>query len=166
MDWEESRPGFSVSTEKVAWVSKRKLTDWSPTVTYNWGSSGVIRMGACVGAPGHLQPQLSWESDPWGLCLGGQSLFQYGPFSDWTWNQGWLRCLRAILLEIPLPTIMTSPSLFTWVLLGLFLRLFQSRSNRHCGGFSLLPGSYYYYYFLPPTFLLVFSNIIYHLNQL
>ena len=26
-----------------------------PTVINTWGFSGVIRMGACVGTPGHLQ---------------------------------------------------------------------------------------------------------------
>ena len=54
-DGEESDPGASVSTEKVAPVSKRKSTDWPPTVINTQGSSGVIRTGACVGTPGHLQ---------------------------------------------------------------------------------------------------------------
>ena len=59
-------------------------------------------------------------------------------FTDWTWSLGWLRCLRAILLEmLLLSTVLTSLSLFTWVPLGIFLRLFQSRSNSHFGGFSL-----------------------------
>ena len=59
VDREESGPGASVSTEKVAPVSKRKSTDWPPTVINTWGSSGVVRMGACVGTPGHFQSRLS-----------------------------------------------------------------------------------------------------------
>ena len=51
----ESWPGASVSTEYVAPVSKRKLTDWPPTIINTRGSSGVIRTGACVGTPRHLQ---------------------------------------------------------------------------------------------------------------
>ena len=54
-DWEESGPEASVSTEKVAPISKRKSTGWPHTVINTRGSSGVIRMGACVGTPGHLQ---------------------------------------------------------------------------------------------------------------
>ena len=81
-------------------------------------------------------------------------------FAYWTWSRGWLRCLRAILPEMPfLPMIITSPSLFTWVLLGLFLRLFQSRSSRHCWGFSLLPGSYFIYLFFASYFP---PHILYH----
>ena len=42
-------------------------------------------------------------------------------FADWTWSQGQLRYLRAILLEMPLfSTVITSPSLFTWVPLDIF----------------------------------------------
>ena len=55
VDQEESGPGASVSTEKDASVSKRKLIDWLPTVTDTQGSSHVIRTGVCVGTPGHLQ---------------------------------------------------------------------------------------------------------------
>ena len=95
---EESRLGPSVRAEKVAPVlkKKKKKMDWLPpppplslshththththTVINTWGSSCVIRMGACVGTPGHLQSQLPWESNPWDLCLGGQSLFQCSP---------------------------------------------------------------------------------------
>ena len=59
VDPEKSRPEALVNTEKVALMSKRKLSDWSPTVINTWGSSGVIRMGVCVGTPGHIQSQLS-----------------------------------------------------------------------------------------------------------
>ena len=48
-------------------------------------------------------------------------------FADRTWSQGRLRCLRAIPLEVPLlSTVIASPSLFTWVPLGIFLRLFKN----------------------------------------
>ena len=70
--------GFSEHRESYPSVQK-KSTDWPSTVINTWGSSGVIRTGACVGTPGHLQSWLSWESDPWGLHLEGQSLLQYGP---------------------------------------------------------------------------------------
>ena len=47
--------------------------------------------------------------------------------ADWTWSWGQLRCLRAIPLEVPLlSTVIASPSLFTWVPLGIFLRLFKN----------------------------------------
>ena len=83
-------------------------------------------------------------------------------FADWIWSWGWLRCLRAMPLEMPLlSTVITSPSLFTWVPLGIFLRLFQSWFNSLCWGFSLLPGSSFCL-----IFLLIFSTIIYHLNHL
>ena len=80
------------------------------------------------------------------------SLFSIWSFADRTWSQGRLRCLRAILLEMPiLSTVIPSPSLFTWVTVGIFLRLFQSRSNSHCWGFSLLTGSFFFFlvYFHP-----------------
>ena len=159
---EGSGPGASVSTEKVAPVSKRKPTDWSPTVINTWGCSGIIRTGTCVGNPGHLQSWLSWESDPWSLCLRGQSLLRCRPLQTGHGAEGLLRCLKAVPFKMPLlSTVITSLSLSTWVPLGIFLRLFQSRSNSHCWGFSLLPGS-----FLPLIFLLIFSTIIYCLSPL
>ena len=61
VDRAESGPGASVSTEKVAPVSKRNQLIDPPTHTVinTQGSSGVIRMVACVGTPGHLQSRLS-----------------------------------------------------------------------------------------------------------
>ena len=68
LQWAESCP------------SVQKKIDWLAAHSYNsQGSSSVTWMGACVGTPGHLQSQLSWESDPWGLHLGGQSLLWCGP---------------------------------------------------------------------------------------
>ena len=58
-DQEEGRTGNPMSSEKVAPVSKRKLTDWPPTVINTEDSSGVIRMGACMETPGHLHSRLS-----------------------------------------------------------------------------------------------------------
>ena len=159
----ESRPAALVSTEKVAPVSKRKLTDSPPplpTVIDIQGSSGVIRMGDCVGTPGHLQSQLSrvWPLGPTPWRVVSSPVWS---FVDQTWSQEQLRCLRAILLEMPLLfTLITSPFIFIWVPLDIFLRLFQSGSNSLCWGFSFFPSS-----FSPPIFLLIFSTMIYHLSQ-
>ena len=72
------------------------------------------------------------------------SLFSSMVFADQTWSRRQLRCLRAILLEMSvLSTVIASPSLFTWVPPGILLRLFQSRSNSHCWGISLLTGSFF-----------------------
>lgn len=52
-------------------------------------------------------------------------------FADRTWSRGWLRCLRAIPLEVPLlSTVIASP-------LGIFLRLFKKVFHGHCEGFCL-----------------------------
>ena len=59
-------------------------------------------------------------------------------FADWSWTQGQLRSLRSIPLVVPLlSTVIASPSLFTWVLLGIFLRLFKKVFHSHCEGFRL-----------------------------
>ena len=59
--------------------------------------------------------------------------------ADWIWSRGWLRCLRAILLEMPfLSTVIASLSLFTWVPLGIFLRLFKNGFHSHYEGFCLI----------------------------
>ena len=71
------------------------------------------------------------------MPLGAVSLPVWS-FADWTWSRGQLRCLRAIPLEMPLlSTVIASPSLFTWVPLGIFLRLFKNGFHSHCEGFSL-----------------------------
>ena len=58
--------------------------------------------------------------------------------ADRTWSRGWLRCLRAIPLEVPLlSTAVASPSLFTWAPLGIFLRLFKNVFHSHGEGFCL-----------------------------
>ena len=59
VDRAESGPGASMSTEKVAPVSKRNQLIDPPTVIDTQGSSGVIRMVARVGTPGHLRSRLS-----------------------------------------------------------------------------------------------------------
>ena len=50
-----------------------------------------------------------------------------------------------------LSTVIASPSIFTWVPLGIFLRLFQSKSNSHAGA-SVFPLSFFASY-LPPNIL-------------
>ena len=49
-------PGI-LQARTLEWVaiSFSKSTDRPPTIINTWGSSGVIRTGACVGTPGHLQ---------------------------------------------------------------------------------------------------------------
>ena len=112
--------GFNEHRESCPSVQK-KSTDCPPAVINTQDSTGVIRMKGCVGTPRYFQSRLPLESDPWGLCLGGQSLLRCGRFTDWTWSQGQLRCLRAIPLEMPLlSTVITSPPLPTWVPLGTF----------------------------------------------
>ena len=62
--------------------------------------------------------------------------------------------MRAIPIEVPfLSTVIASPSLFTWVPLGIFLRLFQDGSYRHYEGFRL-------FLFLPFFLFLIFPTII------
>ena len=148
--------GFS--EQKVALVSKRKSTDWPSTVIIP-GVPQVLLGWELVW--GHLQSWFSWESEPWGLHLRGQSLLLYGPLQTEHGARGSLEAWGQSPSRYPLSTVITSPALFSWVPLGIFLRLFQSRSNSLCWGFSLLPGS-----FLPLIFFLVFSTIIYSLSQL
>ena len=74
--------GFSEHRESCPRVSKRKWMDWPSTLINTRASSGIIRTRARGGTPGHLQSRLFWESDPWGLGLGGQSFLQCGPLQD------------------------------------------------------------------------------------
>ena len=65
-----------------------------------------------MGTPGTVSPDCLESPTP-DLCLWGQSLLRVA-LADRTWSQGWLGCLRAILLEMPLlSTIIISPPLFT-----------------------------------------------------
>ena len=71
-------------------------------------------------------------------------------FADRTRSWGRLRCLRAILLEVPLlSTVIASPSLFTWVPLGIFLRLHKSVFHSHCKGFRLFLCLFLPFFFSP-----------------
>ena len=71
---------------------------------------------------------------------------------DQTWIRGQLRCLRAIPLGVPLlSTVIASPSLFTWVPLGIFLRLFKNGSDNHYKGVPLSFSAF-----------LSFPHILYH----
>ena len=109
--------GFSEHRESCSSV-QRKLTDQPFTVINTQVSSGVFRIGACVGTPKHLQ---SWLSDPWGLHLGGQSLLQYGPLQTGRGTWGSLDAWQQSCLRCPsFSTVITSSSLFTWVPLGIF----------------------------------------------
>ena len=64
--------------QKLPWCPKENRLIGPPVINTR-GSSGVNRLGACVGTPGHLWSLLSWESDPWDLNLWGQSILQCGP---------------------------------------------------------------------------------------
>ena len=71
------------------------------------------------------------------MPLGAVSLPVWS-LADRTWSQGLLRCMRVILFEAPLlSTVIASPSLFTWVPLGIFLRLFKNGFDSHYKGFHL-----------------------------
>ena len=84
-------------------------------------------------------------------------------FADWTWSWGRPRCLRAIPLEVPLlSTVIASPSLFTWVPLGIFLRLFKNGFHSHCNGFRPFLCLYLFIYFFA---FLSCPHISYHNRQ-
>ena len=91
--------GFSEHRESCPGVQK-EIYGLAPTVINTRGSSGVIRSGACVETPRHLQSWLFWEPDHWGLCLWGRCLLQRGPLLIWwgagrgldSWGQLCLRC--------------------------------------------------------------------------
>ena len=77
-------------------------------------------------------------------------------FADRTWSRGWLRCLRAIPLEVPfLSTIIARPSLFTWAPPGIFLRLFKNVFHSHGEGFCLFLCLFFFSF-------LSFPHISYH----
>ena len=74
---------------------------------------------------------------------------------------GALRHLRAIPLEMPLlSTAIASPSLFIWVPLGIFLRLFKNGFHSHYEGFHLFLCLFFFFIFL------IFPTIIDCLSQL
>ena len=84
-------------------------------------------------------------------------------FAYQTWSWGRLRCLRAIPLEMPLlSTVIASPSLFTWVPLGIFLRLFKNGFHSHCNGFRPFLCLYLFIYFFA---FLSCPHISYHNRQ-
>ena len=133
--------------------------DWPPTIINTWGSSGVIRMRACVGTPRHLQSLRVRPRRP--MPLKAVSL-QVWSFADKMWSQRRLRCLRAIPLEVSLlSTVIANPSLFTWVPLGIFLREFKNGFHSHCKGFHL-----FLCLSLPFFLSLIFPAVIDCLSQL
>ena len=120
MGQEESRPGASVSTEKVAPGSKRKLTDWPPQLLIPGLPQVLLEWGLMWGSPGTFSLDCLESPTP-GACASEGNLFSNVVLADLTWSQGQLRCLRTIPLEMPLLSIVvTSPSLFTWVSLSIF----------------------------------------------
>ena len=89
------------------------------------------------GPPGTFSPDCL-ESPTLETYASGGSLSSSVVFCRPDMELGWLRCLRAILLEVPLlSTVIASPSLFTWVPLGIFFRLFKNGSDSHYKGFCL-----------------------------
>ena len=77
-------------------------------------------MRACVGALGTFGPNCLESLTPGAYTLEG-NLFSSKVLCRRDRELGQLRCLRAIPLEMPLlSTIIASPSLFTWVPLGIF----------------------------------------------
>ena len=145
--------GFSEHRESCPSVQKK--IDWLPPQLSIPGVPQVLLgWGLWSEPPDTFSPDCLESLTPGIYCLRGQSLLRC--------RAGWLRCLRPIPLEMPLlSTVITNPSLFTWVSLGIFLRLFQWRSNSHCWGFSLSPGS-----FLLLFLFLIFATIIYYMSQL
>ena len=77
-------------------------------------------MRACMGTPGHLQSHCLESPTP-GAYTSGGSLISSMVLCRLDMELGQLRCLRPIPLQMSLlSTVMTSPSLFTWVPLGIF----------------------------------------------
>ena len=95
---EQSGSGASVSTENVASVSKRKSTDWSPTVFNTRGSSDVIRMGDCVGDSQAPSLLIVLRAQPLGLMLLRAVSSLVWSCADQTWSWRRLKCLTATLL--------------------------------------------------------------------
>ena len=146
VDGEESRPWALAGREKFAPVSKRNRLIGPPQLLIPRVCQVQLRQELVWGPLGTFSPDCLQSLIP-GAYTTEDSLFSIWSFADQTWSKGWLRCLRAILLEIPvLSTVIPSPSLFTWVTLGIFLRLFQSRSDSHCWGFSLSTGSFFFFF--------------------
>ena len=84
------------------------------------------------GPPGIFSPDCLESSTPETYASGG-SLSSNVVLCRRDMELGWLRCLKAILLEMPLLSkVMTSPSFFIWAPHGIFLRLFKNGSHSHC----------------------------------
>ena len=80
------------------------------------------------GPPGSFSPDCLESPTPENYTSGG-SLSSSVVLCRPDMEPGRLRCLRAIPLEVPLlSTVIASPSLFTWVPLDIFLRLFKNGS--------------------------------------
>ena len=89
VDQEESGPGASVS-RKLPQCPK-EVDGLAPTVINIWGSSGVIRTGACVATPRAPSVWIILRVRPLKPVPLGQSLLQRGPLqADRTWSWGGL----------------------------------------------------------------------------
>ena len=78
VDWKESRPGVS-GRKKVVLLSKRKSTDWPPTVTITRGSSGIIRTGAVWGLLGSFSRNCLKSPTPGAYTSEGSLFFSVVP---------------------------------------------------------------------------------------
>ena len=102
------------------------------TVVNTQDSSGVVQTGACMGTPRYLQSWLSWESDPWGLNLRGQSHLQCGPLQTRHVARGSLDA-RDAPWDVPSSHSNNKPIPSPGSLWAFFLRLFQNGSNSYAG---------------------------------
>ena len=107
------------------------------------------------GPPGTFSPDGLERQTPETHASGGSLSSSVVPCRP-DMEPGRLRCLRAIPLEMPLlSTAIASPSLFTWVPLGIFLRLFKNGFHSHCEGFRI-----FLRLSLPFFLFLIFCTII------
>ena len=121
VDQEESRPGASVSIEKVAPAPKRKSMDWPPQLFIPWVPGVLLGQELVWGPLGTFSPDCPESLTP-GAYNSGASLYFSVFLHNQTGSQGQLRHLRATWFEMPLlSTVLASLALFTWAPLGIFL---------------------------------------------
>ena len=143
----------SVSTEKVAPAPKRKSMDWPPQLFIPWVPGVLLGQELVWGPLGTFSPDCLESLTPETYASEG-SLSSRVVLCRPDIEPGRLRCLRSIPLEVPLLSTVIA-SLFTWVPLGIFLRLFKNDSDTHYKGFCL-----FLCLFLPFFLFLLFPTII------
>ena len=90
----------------------------------------LLRQGLVWGPPGTFSPDCLESPTP-GACASGASVV----LADWIWSRGQLKNLRAIPLEMTLlATVITSPSLFTWVPLSIFPQAISKQIQQPLSG--------------------------------